>query len=508
MLMTIHEVSLHPSRKTNIRTLVVANLISGLIYGFYNVLLQPLIVEIIESTGRYANPEEVLGIVMTIGSIIYILPMIFAAKISDKIGRKRVFLGGFLFFIIAMILFGLTGNVSTKYPISILSFDAKFLISFHLFPELQINGFPISYALFIAILGLSITSLGAGFTEPPVQSLTAESSEKKKRASSFSIINLAFYATGLVGPLVIRILTDRIEMWVYFYILAFLRAIMFIYQLIYLKEPLVIKDFVPSIAQQFVQSLKAIGSMFKQLFVSLFLYLAIPVYLITRKRKEEKKGKIYSEIETNLKLFGQIFRNPGVPYAIGFFILDALTWGLSISIFWGSLVIEYNFNEGHISTLQLVFNLSTLLFFIPVTKFSDRLKRTEMMVLSVVTGFLFLSANIIAFFTLPQFRIYVIMIGWVGLGASVAFWVPGIQTILTDFDRKRRAETYGMVGGLHQLGWFPTAIIAGYIISRFNFLAVFVISTILFPFNLWMAWKFPTKESEEENSNQNGLSEI
>ena len=212
-----------------------------------------------------------------------------------------------------------------------------------------------------------------------------------------------------------------------------------------------------------------------------------------------------------MKLFGQIFRNPGVPYAIGFFILDALTWGLSISIFWGSLVIEYNFNEGHVSVLQLVFNLSTLIFFIPVTKFSDRLKKSEMLVLSLVTGFLFFSMNIIAFFALPQYRLYIIAIGWAGLGGSVAFWVPGILSILTDFDKQRRAETYGMVSGLHQLGWFPTSIIAGYIISRFSFVAVFIISTILFPFNVWMAWKFPTKDVEDEDieeDSQNGLSEI
>jgi len=496
--MSIRTVTLHSSRKTNIRTLVIANLISGLIYGFYNVLLQPLIVQTIEATGRYANPEEVLGIVMTIGSVMYILPMVFAAKVSDKIGRKRVFLGGFLFFIIAMVLFGLTGNVSTKYPISSLSVSAKLPISVNFLHGLQTNGFPVTYALFLAILGLSIVSLGSGFSDPPVQALTAESSERKKRASSFSIINLAFYATGLVGPLVIRILTDRIEIWVYFYILAILRAIMFIYQLVYLNEPLVIKDFVPNVYQQFIQSVKAIGAMFKQLFVSIFLYLAIPYYLITKRRNKDDRGKVYSEIETNMRLFGQIFRNPGVPYAIGFFILDALTWGLSISIFWGSLVIEYNFNEGHISTLQLVFNLSTLIFFIPVTKYSDRLKKTEMLVLSLVTGFLFFSMNIIAFFALPQYRLYIIMIGWLGMGASVAFWVPGIQSILTDFDRKRRAEVYGMVSGLHQLGWFPTAIIAGYIISRFGFVTVFIISTILFPFNLWMAWKFPTREDEGE----------
>ncbi|MCE7738349.1 MAG: hypothetical protein GPJ50_03130, partial [Candidatus Heimdallarchaeota archaeon] len=80
--MAIHEVNLHPSRRVNIRVLVVANLISGLIHGFYNVILQPFIVKLIESTGKNVNPEETLGLIMTAAALIQILPMIFASKIS------------------------------------------------------------------------------------------------------------------------------------------------------------------------------------------------------------------------------------------------------------------------------------------------------------------------------------------------------------------------------------------------------------------------------------------
>ncbi len=500
--MAIHEVTLHPSRRVNIRVLVVANLISGLIYGFYNVILQPFIVELIELTGKHVNPEETLGLIMTVSSLILILPMIFASKISDKIGRKRVILGSFIFLPVSMLLFGTSGLLSIKYPIPYYSFGASFPLKVASFSEIAATGFPVTYALAVAFLGLSCVSIAFGFGDPAGNALVAESAEKKKTASSFSIINLAFYGTGLVGPLIIRVLIDRIEIWVYFYILAALRLIMFVYQLIYLKEPLVISDFKPSIFQQFLQSLKTIYLMFVQLFKSILLYLSIPVYLIQKQNHKDKRSNYYKEVETNLHLFKETFRNPGVPYAIGFFILDALTWGLSISIFWGSTVTQYNFNEGDIAILNLVFGLSTLIFFIPVTKISDKLKKTEMLVLSLVTGSLFFSMNIVAYYMyvggLAKFMIYAIMIGWIGLGASVAFWVPGILSILTNFDKKRRAEVYGMVNGLHQLGWVPTAILAGVIISRVNFLTVFIISLVLFPFNLLMAWKFPVNEEKED----------
>ena len=496
--MVIHEVVLHPSRKINIRVLVIASLISGLIHGFYNVILQPFIVEMIGLSGKYVNPEVTLGTIMTLAALIQILPMLFAAKLSDKIGRKRVILGSFLFLPLAMLFFGMAGLLPLKHPISMYAFSTGLPIEISGFPQIIQSGFSVTYALAVAFLGLTCVSFGVGFGDPALSALTAESAEKKKTASSFSIINMAFYATGLIGPLIIRILTDKIEIWVYFFVLVALRLVMFIYQLFALKESHVIKDYSSSVFKQFIQSLQAIYLMFIQMFRSIFLYLSIPVFFILRRNNRKERSIYYTEIETNLNLLKEIFHNPGVPYAIGFFILDALTWGLSISIFWGSLVTQYKFNEGNIAILQLVFGISTLIFFIPVTRISDKLSKPHLLLLSQLTGSLFFTSNIIAYFTLPQYKLYILMIGWVGMGASVAFWMPGIMSILTNFDKKRRAEVYGMVQGLHQLGWVPTSILAGFIIYKINFLTIFIISLVLLPFNLLMAWKFPIKEDKEE----------
>ncbi len=496
--MTLHEIALHPSRKVNIRVMVISNLILGLFSGFYNVILQPFIVKIIEASGKYQSPEEALGIIMTIASLIQVVPMIFGAKISDKIGRKRVIVGSMLFVPIAMILLGISGILPVNQPISFYSFSDGFLLKITDYPKFIRQGIPITYSLAVAFLGMSFVSLGFGFGDPAISALTAESAEKKKTASSFSLISMAAYATGLIGPLLIRIFTNKIDIWVYFFVLAGFRFILCIYQLFSLKEPHIVKDFHPGFFVQFLQSLKAIYQMFIQMFKTIFLYLSIPYFLILRRNKEKQKGTYYRDIEMNLILLKEIFHNPGVPYAIAFFILDALTWGLSLSIFWGSLVTQYDFNEGNIAIIQLVFNLSTLVFFIPITRISDKLSKVQLLLLSELSGGLFFAANIIAFFTLPQYRLYIIIIGWIGLGASVAFWIPGILSILTNFDKNRRAEAYGLVQGLHSLGFLPTSALAGLIIARVNFLAVFIISLILFPFNLLMAWKFPLKEEKSD----------
>ncbi|MHA1258622.1 MAG: MFS transporter [Candidatus Heimdallarchaeaceae archaeon] len=501
--MSIHEVKLHSSRRANIGTLVVINLLSGLVVGFYNVLLQPYLVRLIEITGKHENPEVFLGLVMTISAILQIVPMIFAAKLSDKVGRKRIIVASFLFYVFAMFLFGLSGNLTVKYSIknyslSISSIQEEFVI----FKMIK-QAIPVTSSLAIAILGLSLISVGIGFNDPPLQALIAESSEKKKQTSSFSLINLAFFSTGLIGPLVIRIFASKIDLNYYFYGIALGRMLIFIYALFALKEPLIVKDYKDSFLQQFIQSMKIIPLMLLEITKSIALYLSIPAFLARKRRKEKKLSKYFVEVETNLRLFKEIFKNPGVPYAILFFILDALTWGLSTSIFWGSVVLVYDFNESHISILQLAYNLSTLLFFIPVTKFSDKLKKNELLVLSEITGSLFFTCNIIAYFTHPSYRIYAIMLGWIGIGASVAFWVPSILSIMTNFDKRRRAEVYGMVSGLHQMGWIPVSIISGLIISHINFLAIFIISLILFPFNVWMAMKFPTDREETEKTEKN-----
>ncbi|MCG3222666.1 MAG: MFS transporter, partial [Candidatus Heimdallarchaeota archaeon] len=96
--MAFKEAKLHPSRTINIRRMFFVFLINGLCNGFYNVILQPYLVDFIDS-------ESLFGLVMTLASLAQILPMLLAAKVSDRIGRKRVYLAGTFLVIPAIILF-------------------------------------------------------------------------------------------------------------------------------------------------------------------------------------------------------------------------------------------------------------------------------------------------------------------------------------------------------------------------------------------------------------------
>ncbi len=464
--MAFKEAKLHPSRTINIRRMFFVFLINGLCSGFYNVILQPYLVDFIES-------ESVFGLVMTFASLAMILPMLLAAKVSDGIGRKRVYLAGTFLVIPSIILFALASHSKVAEPI------------------------------FLVVTGLMIVSMSFGFSDPARSSLVAESSELEKRASSFSIVNLAFYVTAMIGPIIIRIFTNRVPLSYYFYGLIGGNLILFLFQLFSLKEPLVIDGYSSNILKQFIQSIKAIWILYYEFVKSLLQFLLMPFVLIySRTKKDTNQSKYTESVEQDYNLFRDIFKNPGVKYAIGFFIFDAFVWGLSLNIYNGAVKYVYGYNESHIAIMQIVLNISTIVFFIPLTFVSDKLKRNQLLFYSLLIGSLFFIMNIIGHFVSSKYLFYLILVGWAGLGASIAFWVPGILSIVTDFNPNRRAEIYGMVTGIKSLGWLPTGFLAGFIIEKtkeqWGLLIPFLISMILFPFQLVLAWKFPTNHSKEK----------
>ncbi len=470
--MTTAEIALQPGRESNIRTVFVLSLIWGLCGGFYNVILQPFLVDFVAS-------EFVFGVIMTVANLALILPMILVGKVSDRIGRKRVHMVGFFLYVPAMILFAIAGQNIISNP------------------------------LFLVISALLLVNLGFGAMDPALVALVAESSQEKKRSSAFSIFGLGVYASALVGPIVIRLLAGNIPLYYYFYGLIGGYSIYFLYQLFQLKESLSLPDFTSNFGKQFIQSSKALVQVIIQFFMSIIHFIVMPFLSFFRKSSEEKlTNQFLRNVEKDMKLFGDIFTTKGVKYAIIYFIFDSFVYGLSLNIYNGAVKYVYAYTESQIATMQLVLSLSTLIFFLPLTKISDKFKRKEMLVMSQFAGSLFFTTNIIAHFTLPEYRLYVILIGWAGLGASIAFWVPSVLSILSDFDKKRRAEIYGMVSGIKSLGWLPTGIIAGFIIERtvdtMGLLVPFLISIVLFPITLFLSMKFP--ETDRSKNKDDDLS--
>ena len=454
--MSFEPTKLHSSRFKNVKTLFYANLLLGLCNGFLNVILQPYVATFVES---YRHPEFLLGLIMTLANLIQILALVFGAPISDRIGRKRVYLGGLFLYIIAMVLFA------------------------------------IDHAFTVILLAIVSFSLGFGIADTSVQALAAESIDEDKQTSGFSYVNIAIYSTGLIGPIVIERLSHlNVNLQYYFYGLITGFSLLFLYQLFKLNEPLVVIDWSPSKLTQMQQALQAVLISITTILRNFAGFFLIPFYCLWK--KFSKSNKRIESIELQLSTYKTIFSNKVVRYALLFFMFDSFVWGISVSIFYGSVVLVYDFTERHIAIIQLVFGLTTIILLIPLAKLGDKLKSNQILAISELTGFVFLAMNIIAYFTQQQYRFYAILIGWAGLGASVAFWVPSILNILTNLDTRRRAAYYGTVSGLKSLGWLPTSFIAGLIIDKVNFLIPFVISIALFPIDLFFALRFPTNKQK------------
>jgi MFS family permease len=471
--MATAEIALQPGRETNIKAVFFLSLIWGLCSGFYNVILQPFIVDFVDS-------EFIFGVIMTVALFAQILPMILVGKVSDRIGRKRVHMVGFFLYVPAMILFALSGQFDMANP------------------------------LFLIVSALLLVNIGFGAMDPAFTALVAESSQENKRASTFSILGLGVYASALIGPIVIRLLAGSVPLHYYFYGLIGGYTIYFLFQLFQLRESLSLSDFTTNFGKQFIQSSKALVHITVQFFVSITHFIVMPFLLFFRKSSEEKlTNQFLRNVEREMSLFEDIFKTKGVKYAIGYFIFDSFVYGLSLNIYNGAVKYVYAYTESQIATMQLVLSLSTIIFFIPLTKISDKFKRKEMLVMSQLAGSLFFTTNIIAHFTLPEYRLYVILIGWAGLGVSIAFWVPSVLSILSDFDKKRRAEVYGMVSGIKSLGWLPTGIIAGFIIEKtidtMGLLVPFLISTVLFPITLFLSMRFPENDTRKNSENDDSI---
>jgi MFS family permease len=91
-------------KKRNLWALFFCYLLYGLGVGMFNVIYQPFVLDL-------TNSILVTGIIVTIGAFVQFIPMPFIGKLSDRIGRKKVILGGQLFFILGL-LFLILANSS------------------------------------------------------------------------------------------------------------------------------------------------------------------------------------------------------------------------------------------------------------------------------------------------------------------------------------------------------------------------------------------------------------
>ena len=165
-----------------------------------------------------------------------------------------------------------------------------------------------------------------------------------------------------------------------------------------------------------------------------------------------------------------------------FFTLDIFVYGLSLSIYNAGLRSFYNLSVENIAILSMGINITNMLFQIPAGRITDKIGSKRTLILSQIFGLGFFIMNIIAVnlwttgFISPI--IILLLIGHISFAFSVVTFIPSEQLILTDLDKEKKAESYGVVSFSRGLAYIPTGYIGGLIVENLGYLTLFIFSFV------------------------------
>lgn len=228
----------------NIITLLITHFLWGFVNTVYIVQIQPLLLSIYGTTVEAA---QILGFILSIGTLSAILPLIFSF-FADTYGRRRIIILGESISIIGLI--GLSFG------------DSKILVT---------------------IISIIFFNTGVGFYDPPLQGIIFESSNNKRRGLAYSIVYNSSSVAGIIASFLIQIEVYG-DLIAYFQISCFLFFLAIIFNLVLLRDILPNKDQIyfplAKILKKPLSRLTAIAFALDSFFWSLPLAISNGIYII------------------------------------------------------------------------------------------------------------------------------------------------------------------------------------------------------------------------------------
>ncbi|MHA2109647.1 MAG: MFS transporter [Candidatus Hodarchaeales archaeon] len=302
--------------------------------------------------------------------------------------------------------------------------------------------------LVLMIISIIIFNVGLGVQDSPLNALVYESTAEKNRGLIYAII----YNSGSIAGIISSILIEK-----------------------------------NSASENYITFFQ-IGAL------SLLVILVINLFLLS-----DIKPNI-SKVNFSIK---NIFSTPISRFTVIAFVIDSFAWGLPLSIANGIFVLLFNVDVGFIATLILYQSISIVILQYPAGFLVDRLGKIFGLIIGEITGIMFIICVQLALMN-PLDAKFLLLVGELILGLSVAFWRPAVTISLIEVDPSIPSTNFGIMSFFQRLGSVPTAAIGGFLFTIIGFgplLLVTFVGTLIAMFLFY-------RINQLETLNKSKLSEI
>ncbi len=302
--------------------------------------------------------------------------------------------------------------------------------------------------LVLMIISIIIFNVGLGVQDSPLNALVYESTAEKNRGLVYAII----YNSGSIAGIISSILIEK-----------------------------------NTTSENYITFFQ-IGT------VSLLVILVVNVFLLS-----DIKPNI-SRVNFSIK---NIFTTPISRFTVIAFVIDSFAWGLPLSIANGIFILLFDVDVGFIATLILYQSISIVLLQYPAGFLVDRLGKIFGLIIGEITGIMFIICVQLALMN-PFDAKFLLLVGELILGLSIAFWRPAVTISLIEVDPSIPSTNFGMMSFFQRLGSVPTAAIGGFLFTIIGFgplLLVTFVGTLIAMFLFY-------RINHLETLNKSKLSEI
>ncbi len=233
-----------------------------------------------------------------------------------------------------------------------------------------------------------------------------------------------------------------------------------------------------------------------QFYFQVFILILIVEWLILVFVIKPPKHEIFNQKPDPLKQRNdtKLFQNPKIKVATIFFTLDVFVWGIALSIYNAGLTTYYHFTPSEIASIAIWFHISNMVSQIPAGKIADKLGSKKCLIISQYFGMVFFSMNILVSVLWSQgitvFAFPGLIIGEIFFGIAVTTFIPSEQMTLTNLDKSRKAESYGIVAFIRGIGMMPTGAIGGFLAESVHYIAPFAVGLVGLVFEIWFLIKY------------------